>query len=83
MKSMLQRQLWKSKYKNTKDQVVHLQWQVQVLQAQAMESRAANKVTELENELEEVVDQGRSLYVEVYDTMKKELLVHFPREDFF
>lgn len=80
---MLQRQLWKSKYKNTKDQVVHLQWQVQVLQAQAMESRAANKVTELEKELEEVVDQGRSLYVEVYDTMKKELLVHFPREDFF
>lgn len=65
------------------DQVIKLQWQVQALQAEAMEKWATDdKVIELKNELKDMVARGGDMFIEGQDSMKEELIKHFLIEDF-
>lgn len=72
-----------AKANTAKDQVVDLQQQIQVLQAQTIESLVfVDKVIKLDNELKKAVAWRGSLYMEAQNAVKKELTARFPREYF-
>lgn len=72
----------KNRAKIAKDQVANLQWQVQELQSQAQKNRATiDRIIDLEA-LKEMVALGGEMLIEDQDLVKKELLKHFPTEEF-